>query len=91
PMSSTTNDRLYTNIKLGLGYWFREVGNRRGTAFPDDDDLLAMLDLRVGYEVFGGGNFSGQINYRASFLTLDDLLEDFKILHGPGASFAYKF
>jgi len=91
PMSSTTNDRLYTNIKLGLGYWFREVGNRRGTAFPDDDDLLAMLDLRVGYEVFGGGNFSGQINYRASFLTLDGLLEDFKILHGPGASFTYKF
>ncbi len=91
PLSKTTNDRIYTDIKLGLGYWMDELQDRTNTtASEDQDDFLATLNMAVGYEVFGSGNFSGQVLYRVNLTTLD-MFENFLIAHGPGANFTYKF
>ena len=90
-MGATGRDRLFTEAKVGLGYWTSEIQDRIGTANPDQEDFLAAMELKLGYEFAGSERWSGQALYRASFLTLDDILEEFTIIHGPSLNFTYRF
>ena len=92
PIGPTGRDRLFTEAKFGLGYWNSEVMERTNSNInPDQDDFLASMELKLGYEFAGSERWSGQAVYRASFLTLDDILEEFTIIHGPSLNFTYRF
>jgi len=92
PMGVSGRDRLFTEAKLGLGFWSSEIKDRTNqTVNPDEEDFLAAMELKLGYEFAGTERWSGQALYRASFLSLDDILEEFTIIHGPSVNFTYRF